>query len=63
MYMWHFRPQDADWVMVGSFFDLKVLSRDVPLYYATGKTYGVPWCAENVEKVRSPFLPICNYVI
>ncbi|PWA72399.1 phospholipase-like protein [Artemisia annua] len=54
MYIWHFRPQDADWVMVGPFFDSKVLSRDIPLYYANGITYGVPWCAENVEKVYFP---------
>ncbi|PWA69048.1 phospholipase-like protein [Artemisia annua] len=54
MYMWHFRPQNADWVMVGPFFDSKVLSRDIPLYYANGITYGVPWCAENVEKVYFP---------
>ena len=54
--MWHFRPEDADWVMVGPFFDSKVLSGDIPLYYANGNTYGVPWCAENVEKVRGPFI-------
>ena len=55
--MWHFRPKDADWVMVGPFFDNKVLSGDIPLYYANGTTYGVPWYAENVEKVKGLFLP------
>ena len=61
--MWHFRPEDADWVMVGPFFDSKVLSGDIPLYYANGTTYGLPWCAENVEKVRGPFIPIHHETI
>lgn len=59
MYMWHFRPEAADWAMVGPFFESKVLSGDIPLYYANGTTYGVPWCADNVEKVSFRLLSHC----
>lgn len=54
--MWKFRPHDADWVMVGPYFSSQIVYRDVPKYYASGSTYGVPWFAESVEKVRSTFI-------
>ena len=53
-YMWNLRADDADWVMVGPFFSTQLLQQEVPYYYAEGVTYGVPWSAENVEKVRCP---------
>ncbi|PWA53773.1 ulp1 protease family, C-terminal catalytic domain-containing protein [Artemisia annua] len=53
-YIWHFRQKDADWVMVGPYFNAQILYRDVPFYYADGVTYGVPWTDESVEKVYFP---------
>lgn len=50
----HFRPHDADWVAVNPFFSTVILNREMPLYYADGVTYGVPWFAESVQKVTIP---------
>ena len=55
MYMWLTRPDDADWVMVGPYFNAQLLAGDVPFYYADGVTYGVPWWDDKVEKVIIPF--------
>ncbi|PWA39292.1 phospholipase-like protein [Artemisia annua] len=52
-YIWHFRQKDADWVMVGPYFNAQILYRDVPFYYADGVTYGVPWTDESVEKMTN----------
>ena len=52
--MMHFRPRDADWVAVSPFFSTVILNREMPLYYADGVTYGVPWFAESVQKVTIP---------
>lgn len=60
MYLWHFRPHDADWVMAGPYFSPQIVKRDLPFYYANGIAYGVPWYDENVEKVTSAFLSGLN---
>lgn len=54
LYMWQFRPEDVDWVMVGPYFSRQLLNRDKPMYYANGIIYGVLWVAPNVDKVYIP---------
>ncbi|GJR60132.1 RNA-directed DNA polymerase [Tanacetum coccineum] len=45
---------NADWAMSSPYL-CDMLSRyQFPLYYADGVTYGVPWLANNVEKVYFP---------
>nr|GEV30878.1 uncharacterized mitochondrial protein AtMg00810-like [Tanacetum cinerariifolium] len=50
---WHFRPHDADWAMVGSYFVQLLLQDSIPSWYADGSLYKVLWC--DVEEV---FMPI-----
>nr|GEU91537.1 DNA-directed DNA polymerase [Tanacetum cinerariifolium] len=51
-YLWHFRPPNDDWAMASP---SDMLSRyELPLYYANGSKYGVPWFASGVEKVYFP---------
>ncbi|GJW81509.1 F-box domain containing protein [Tanacetum coccineum] len=52
-YMWHFRPHDADWAMVGAYFVQLLLQDSIPSWYADGSLYKVSWC--DVEQV---FIPI-----
>ncbi|PWA34899.1 ulp1 protease family, C-terminal catalytic domain-containing protein [Artemisia annua] len=52
--MMHFRPDDADWVMVGPFFCTMILERQLPLCYADGVTNGIPWFRQGIEKVLFP---------
>ncbi|GJY98406.1 phospholipase-like protein [Tanacetum coccineum] len=52
-YMWHFRPHDADWAMVGAYFVQLLLQDSIPSWYADGSLYKVSWC--DVEEV---FMPI-----
>lgn len=49
--MMHFRPDDADWVMVGPFFCTMILGHELPLCYADGVTNGIPWFRQGIEKV------------
>ena len=51
LYIMHFRPDNADWVAVSPFFNTMILNREMPLYYADGVTYGVPWFSQSVKKV------------
>ncbi|PWA68181.1 F-box domain-containing protein [Artemisia annua] len=53
-FLMHFRPDDANWVMVGPFFATMILQLKMPLYYADGVTNGIPWFREGVEKVFFP---------
>ncbi|GJR89686.1 hypothetical protein Tco_0213697 [Tanacetum coccineum] len=57
LYLWHFRPAKADWAIAGPFFNTFMLGYDFPCCYADGVTYGVPWFAQSVEKVR------CSYIL
>ncbi|GJU29753.1 F-box domain containing protein [Tanacetum coccineum] len=52
-YMWHFRPHDADWAMVGAYFVQLLLQDSIPSWYADGSLYKVSWY--DVEEV---FMPI-----
>ncbi|PWA76715.1 phospholipase-like, Aminotransferase-like mobile domain protein [Artemisia annua] len=53
-FLMHFRPVDANWVMVGPFFATMILQLKMPLYYANGVTNDIPWFREGVEKVFFP---------
>ncbi|PWA65662.1 hypothetical protein CTI12_AA332440 [Artemisia annua] len=57
LYLWHYRPADADWVLAGPFFSSMLLHNRLPCYFANGVTYGTPWFAESVEKVYFPMNP------
>ncbi|GJV23420.1 hypothetical protein Tco_1376115 [Tanacetum coccineum] len=48
-YMWHFRPRDADWAMVGVYFVQLLLQDSILSWYADGTLYKVSWC--DVEEV------------
>ncbi|GJW22389.1 ulp1 protease family, C-terminal catalytic domain-containing protein [Tanacetum coccineum] len=53
-YLWQFREPNADWAMASPYL-CDMLSRFLyPLYYAGGVKYGVPWFANNVQKVYFP---------
>ncbi|PWA37354.1 F-box domain-containing protein [Artemisia annua] len=51
-YMWHVRPGNANWAMVSSYFVQLLLQDSMPLWYADGKTYNIPW--SDVDKVIIP---------
>ncbi|GJV57722.1 phospholipase-like protein [Tanacetum coccineum] len=52
-YMWHVRPHDADWAMVGGYFVQLLLQDSIPSWYADNTLYKVSRC--DVEEV---FMPI-----
>ncbi|GJX66038.1 phospholipase-like protein [Tanacetum coccineum] len=52
-YMWHVRPHDADWAMVGGYFVQLLLQDSIPSWYADGTMYKVSWC-----DVKEVFMPI-----
>ncbi|GJW57148.1 ulp1 protease family, C-terminal catalytic domain-containing protein [Tanacetum coccineum] len=53
-YLWQFREPNADWAIASPYL-CDMLSRfQYPLYYADGVKYGVPWFANNVQKVYFP---------
>ncbi|GKA92494.1 phospholipase-like protein [Tanacetum coccineum] len=52
-YMWHVRPHDTDWAMVGGYFVQLLLQDSIPSWYADVTMYKVSWC--DVEDV---FMPI-----
>ncbi|GJS61289.1 phospholipase-like protein [Tanacetum coccineum] len=52
LYLWHFRPADADWAIAGPFFNTFMLGYELPCCYADDVTYGVPWFAQSVEKTK-----------
>nr|GFA56921.1 ulp1 protease family, C-terminal catalytic domain-containing protein [Tanacetum cinerariifolium] len=51
------RLAEADWTIVGPFFNTFMLRYDLSCCYADGVTYGVPWFAQSMEKVR------CSYIL
>ncbi|PWA38255.1 F-box domain-containing protein [Artemisia annua] len=51
-YMWHVTPSHANWAMVSSSFVQLLLQDSLPLWYADGKTYNIPW--SDVDKVIIP---------
>ena len=42
-YMWHVRPQTADWAIVSGYFVQLILQNSLPLWYANGERYSIPW--------------------
>ncbi|GJU97776.1 phospholipase-like protein, partial [Tanacetum coccineum] len=52
-YMWHVRPQDADWAMVGGYCMHLLLQDTIPLWYLDGSRYKV--VSRDVDQV---FMPI-----
>ena len=48
--MLHFRPQDADWTMVTAYFVQLLLQDSIPVWYANGEKYKIPW--GDVEHVN-----------
>ncbi|PWA66240.1 phospholipase-like protein [Artemisia annua] len=50
--LWHFRPNEADWVVVSPHFSQAILAGVFPTYYSNGVRYPVPW--KDVERVFFP---------
>ncbi|GKB21109.1 hypothetical protein Tco_0855032 [Tanacetum coccineum] len=44
-YMWHVRSKSANWAMVLSYFVRLLLQNSMPIWYANGETYNLPWSA------------------
>ncbi|GJV84313.1 hypothetical protein Tco_1524211 [Tanacetum coccineum] len=42
-YMWHVRPENANWAMVSSYFVYLILQNGMPLFYANGDRHATPW--------------------
>ncbi|GJT48642.1 hypothetical protein Tco_0974799 [Tanacetum coccineum] len=42
-YIWHVRPENANWVMVSSYFFQLLLQNGMPLFYANEDMYATPW--------------------
>ncbi|GJT27799.1 ulp1 protease family, C-terminal catalytic domain-containing protein [Tanacetum coccineum] len=53
-YLWHFTQPNDDWAMASPYMSDMLSRYELPLYYADGTKYGVPWFANNVEKVYFP---------
>nr|GEZ20232.1 hypothetical protein [Tanacetum cinerariifolium] len=50
-YLWQFKEPNVDWEMASPYL-CDMLSRfQYPLYYADGVKYGIPWFANNVQKI------------
>ncbi|GJW85593.1 phospholipase-like protein, partial [Tanacetum coccineum] len=52
-YMWHGRPENANWAMVSCYFVQILLQNNMPLFYANGDKYATQW--SDVDQV---FIPI-----
>ncbi|GJS73517.1 hypothetical protein Tco_0706358 [Tanacetum coccineum] len=48
-YMWHGRPDNANWAMVSCYFVQILLQNSTPLFYANGDKYATPW--SDVDQV------------
>nr|GEW32035.1 phospholipase-like protein [Tanacetum cinerariifolium] len=53
-YMWHVRPQDADWAMVGGYFVQLILQDTISLLYVDSIRYKVAW--SDVEQTNTGVL-------
>nr|GFB84952.1 phospholipase-like protein [Tanacetum cinerariifolium] len=42
-YMWHVRPDEADWVMLGAYFVQLILQDSISMWYANGNRYKFAW--------------------
>nr|GEX35393.1 phospholipase-like protein [Tanacetum cinerariifolium] len=50
-YLWQFRDPNADGAIASPYLSDMLSRFEYPLYYADGVKYGVPWFANNVQKV------------
>ncbi|GKA78945.1 hypothetical protein Tco_0785482 [Tanacetum coccineum] len=48
-YMWHERPDNANWAMVSCYFVQILLQNNTPLFYANGDKYATSW--SDVDQV------------
>ncbi|GKE28559.1 hypothetical protein Tco_1443943 [Tanacetum coccineum] len=48
-YIWHGRPDNANWAMVSYYFVQILLQNSTPLFYANGDKYATPW--SDVDQV------------
>ncbi|GJW01162.1 hypothetical protein Tco_1556413 [Tanacetum coccineum] len=56
-YMWHVRPHDADWAMVGGYFVQLLLQDSIPSWYADDTFYKVSWCdVKEIIAIPEPLL-------
>ncbi|GKC64438.1 ulp1 protease family, C-terminal catalytic domain-containing protein, partial [Tanacetum coccineum] len=53
-YFWQFRDPNADWATASPYLSDMLSRYEYSLYYADGVKYGVPWFANNVQKVYFP---------
>ncbi|GJZ29504.1 phospholipase-like protein [Tanacetum coccineum] len=42
-YMWHGRCENANWAIVSCYFVQLLMQNNMPLFYANGDKYGIPW--------------------
>ncbi|GJV56206.1 F-box domain containing protein [Tanacetum coccineum] len=59
-YMWHVRPKSANWAMVSSYFVQLLLQNSMPIWYANGETYNLPWSAVEQNLVT---FDICSGLV
>ncbi|GJT24326.1 hypothetical protein Tco_0894263, partial [Tanacetum coccineum] len=52
-YMWHVKPYDANWAMVGGYFVQLLLQDSIPLWYADGTRYKVAWSDVDELHIRT----------
>nr|GEU52388.1 ulp1 protease family, C-terminal catalytic domain-containing protein [Tanacetum cinerariifolium] len=50
-YLWQFRDPNADWAITSPYLSDMLSRFEYPLYYTDGVKYGVPWFANNVQKI------------
>nr|GFA04007.1 phospholipase-like protein [Tanacetum cinerariifolium] len=60
-YMWHVRPYNADWAMVGGYFVQLLLHDSISSWYADGTLYKVSWC--DVEELGNNLVLSANYYV
>ncbi|GJS31435.1 phospholipase-like protein, partial [Tanacetum coccineum] len=51
-YMWHGRRENANWAMASCYFVQLLMKYNMPLFYANGDMYGIPW--SDVDQVLIP---------
>nr|GEU61883.1 putative reverse transcriptase domain-containing protein [Tanacetum cinerariifolium] len=51
-YMWHRRPDNANWAMISCYFVQILLQNSTPLFYANGDKYATPW--SDVDQIMPP---------
>nr|GEU96800.1 phospholipase-like protein [Tanacetum cinerariifolium] len=60
-YMWHVRPDKADWAIVSSYFVQLLFQKTLPLWYANGERYAIPWCDVNQVQLLDVLEQACVF--